>query len=225
MIDLVNYIAENKINNKIFTDITEQTHMSEDWEILNGLIYCYATHEDRTDVAFNLLEEFGNLPTILSQNKQYLMRVDGVTDDIATSLVLVRRAAMLMAEKRIMRKPALNNWQAIENYCRTMIGYNGRQNLIAIYLDEEFRPIRSEQISKGTVNKLAAYPREIIGRLLQLDAYSVILAKNIPTGRLQPKSCEVEMAKKLKGVCEALDVHFMDAVLVGKSGVRSLLKN
>lgn len=225
MINLIDYISKNKISSNMFDDIAEQTHMSEDWEILNGLIFCYNTNEDRTDIAFNLLQEFGNLPTILSQNKQSLMRVDDVTNDVATSLSYVRRAATLIAEKRILKKAALNNWQAIENYCRTVIGYSGRQNVMAIYLDAEFQPMRAEQISKGTVNQVSTYPREIIGRILELDAYSVILAKNIPTGRLEPKPCEVYLANKLKGVCESLDIHFMDAVLVGKSGARSMLKN
>lgn len=225
MIGLVEYIAANNIENSIFTDITEQTHMSDDWEILNGLIYCYASREQRADVAFSLLQEFGNLPTILTQNSQSLMRVKGVSADIANSLQLVRRAATLIAEKRILKKPALNNWQAIENYCRTVIGYEGRENLMAIYLDAEFCPIRSEQVSKGTVNHVATYPREIVARLLQLDAYSIILAKNIPTGRLNPDPSEVEATMKLKQICETIDIHFMDAVLVGKSGVRSMMKN
>lgn len=222
--NLVDYIKTNDIQENIFSDLTEQTHVYEDWDILIGLI-CYDKKDNVCiDVAYKLLQEYGSLPTILSQSALALQRIEGVTPEIAIKLELVKRAATLIAEKRILQKSALNNWQAIENYCRTMIGYNGRENLMAIYLDAEFRPIRAEQVSKGTVNKVAAYPRDIIARVLQLDAYSIIIAKNIPTGRLSAKPCEVEVATKLKDVCERIDVHFMDAVLVGKSGVRSMLK-
>lgn len=223
--NLVDYLAKNEINMPVFWDIAEQTHLSEDWEILVGLLEKYAPGNEHLDVAYALMEEFENLPTILSQDTSALMRVKGINHEIANGLLMIRRAAILIAEKRIRLKPALNNWQAIENYCRTAFGYSGRQNVMAIYLDAEFRPIRSEQISKGTVNQVAVYPREIIGRILQLDAYSIIIAKSIPTGRLQAKPCEVQAAKKLKAVCESIDVHFTDAVLVGKSGVRSMLRD
>lgn len=221
----VEFTTDNRTIDRLLKDITEEKHLMDDWEILTGLLQCHDNQEASSEIAISLLHEFGNLPSVLSQSIQALMRVESVSLEIANKLILVRRAATLIAEKRILKKPALNNWQAIENYCRTVIGYHGRQNVMGIFLDEEFQPIRCEQISKGTVNSVSAYPREIITRLLELDAYSLIIAKNVPSGRLTAKDCEIDFAERLKGACELLDVHLMDVVLVGKGGARSLLRN
>jgi DNA repair protein RadC len=221
----LDFLHHKKSQNDFLQDLTEEKHLTDDWEILTGLLECKDENFNAGEVAFSLLQEFGNLPSVLSQSPQALRRLDDVTDEIANKLLLVRRAATLIAEKRILKKPALNNWQAIENYCRTVIGYHGRQNVMAIFLDDEFQPMRCEQISKGTVNNVSAYPREIITRLLELDAYSLIIAKNIPSGRLTPKDCEIAFADKLQSACELLDVYLMDAVLVGKGGARSLLRS
>lgn len=221
----MDFSFEKKSGPNHLKDLTEEKHLTDDWEILNGLLEGSDQEVASSEVALSLLHEFGNLPSVLSQSPQALQRVDNVTYEIANKLVLVRKAATLIAEKRILQKPALNNWQAIENYCRTVIGYHGRQNVMAIFLDEEFQPIRCEQISKGTVNNVSAYPREIITRLLELNAYSLIIAKNIPSGRLTPKDCEIAFADKLQSACELLDVYLMDAVLIGKGGARSLLRS
>lgn len=225
MMKMVEYISNNKFNVDRYNHLIDEIHLIEDWEILMGLVSPFSSEIESANVAYNLLQEFGSLPAILSQSSTAMLRITGVTHEMAENLVLVSKASALIAEKRILQKPALNNWQAIENYCRTVIGYHGRQNVMAIFLDEEFRPILCEQISKGTVNSVAAYPREIITRLLELDAFSLIIAKNIPSGRLNPKECEINFANRLKGACELLDVYLMDAVLVGKAGVRSLLRN
>lgn len=216
---------KKKTNKLILKDMTEEKHLMDDLSILSGLLEGYDDNINADEVALSLLHEFGNLPSVLSQSPDALRRVEDVTYKIANKMDLVRRAATLIAEKRILKKPAFNNWQAIENYCRTVIGYHGRQNVMAIFLDEEFQPMRCEQISKGTVNSVSAYPREIITRLLELDAYSLILAKNIPSGRLKPKECEIAFAERLQGACELLDVYLMDVVLVSKRGARSLLRN
>lgn len=221
----LDFLQRNKKHNGLLQDLTEEKHLTDDWEILTGLLECNDENINAGEVALSLLNEFGNLPSVLSQSPQALRRLENVTYEIANKLLLVRRAATLIAEKRILKKPALNNWQAIENYCRTVIGYHGRQNVMAIFLDEEFQPMRCEQISKGTVNNVSAYPREIITRLLELDACSLIIAKNIPSGRLIPKDCEIAFSERLKGACELLDVYLMDVVLVGKSGARSLLRS
>jgi len=221
--EYISGIDKEKLEN--FLELANHVHISEDWEVLVGLLDYREPTEETTEIAFNLLHEFGSLPAILSQPVQSMVRVEGVTPSIAQCLLMVNRAVRLVAEKRIFQKPALNNWQAIENYCRTVIGFRGQQNVVAIYLDEEFRPIRAEHLSKGTVDRVSAYPREVITRALQLDAYSVILAKNVPSGRLKPKPCETEFSLRLEEACNALEIHLTDFVLVGKSGVRSMLRN
>lgn len=225
MTKLIDYISDNALEDNAFSDPVESVHLSDDWEILADLLEQQSSVQDHHRLAFDLLKEFGNLPAIISQETENLMRVPGMKPEVARHILTVRRAAAMIAEKRIRLKPALNNWQAIENYCTTMIGYEGSQNVMAIYLDADFRPIRSEKVAKGTVNDVAAYPREIIKRMLQLDAYSVIFAKNIPSGRLEANPCEINVANKLKEICEAIDIHLTDAVLVGKCGVRSILRS
>ncbi|MEM9330551.1 MAG: JAB domain-containing protein [Pseudomonadota bacterium] len=226
MTSLSEYIEYNNLRGLFdFSDLAEIVHLSEDWEILVGLLQGSTNQAEAADVAYKLLQEFGSLPAVLTQTTYTLNRIEGVTPEIAHAIMLIRRTIVLVAEKRILKKPALNNWQSIEAYCRVLIGFRSEQNIVAIYLDAEFRPIRAEHLMRGTVDQVEAYPRELITRALQLGASSVIVAKNVPTGRLNANPCEVQFAERLQKVCEALEIYLMDCVLVGKNGVKSLLKN
>ena len=207
-----------------FLDKSEIVHLSEDWHVMVGIIQQHTSFEHARDVAYSLILEFGDLPSVIAQSYHALLRIDGVSPDIANSLLVINRAVTLVAEKRIQKRPALNNWNAIETYCRSMIGFKKQQNVLAIYIDEDFSPIRSEPISRGTVDRVDVYTREVISRALQLGAYGIILAKNVPSGRLTPTPCEVEFSERLQNACNILDINLADVILVGKTGVRSMLK-
>lgn len=208
----------------LFLDSGEVIHLSEDWEVMARIIQLHIDHEKAHDVAYQLLLEFGDLPSVIAQSYHSLLRIDGVTPGIANSLLMINRAVTLVAEKRVQSRPALNNWNAIETYCRSVIGFKKQQNFLAIYIDENFCPIRSDQLFRGTVDKLDVYPREVVSRALQLGANGIIVAKNVPSGRLTPTPCEIDLSERLQNACNVLDIDLADVILVGKTGARSMLK-
>lgn len=226
MTQLSEYLHLNRSKiTEYYSNGSELVHLSEDWELLVALIYKFEELETAQDTAFNLLLEYGDLPSVLAQTYHALLSVEGVTAQVADHLTVVSKTVTLVAEKRVQKRPALNNWNTIEAYCRSVIGFKKEQNIMAIFIDEDFAPIRSVQISKGTINNVEAYPREVISRGLQLGAFGVIIAKNVPTGRLTPKPCEKDFADKLQSACNALELSLADFILVGKTGARSLMRD
>ena len=225
MLLLSGYMDKHDQNSEShFLDSGEVLHLSEDWEVMAGIIQLHIDHEKAYDLAYQLVLEFGDLPSVIAQPYHSLLRIDGVTPGIANSLLMINRAVTLVAEKRVQSRPALNNWNAIETYCRSVIGFKKQQNVLAIYIDENFSPIRAEQLSKGTVDKVDVYPREVVSRALQLGANGIIVAKNVPSGRLTPTPCEVEMSDRIQKACSILDIDLADMILIGKTGARSILK-
>lgn len=83
------------------------------------------------------------------------------------------------------------------------------------YLDEEF-------ISKGTVNKTIAMPREVFRRAIKLGATSIIIAHNHPSGDPTPSKEDVVLTERMVECGRILGIEVLDHIVVGDGECFSL---
>lgn len=86
------------------------------------------------------------------------------------------------------------------------------------YLDEEF-------ISKGTVNKTIAMPREVFRRAVKLGATSIIIAHNHPSGDSTPSREDVVLTERMVECGKILGIEVLDHIVVGHGDYFSLKQN
>lgn len=86
------------------------------------------------------------------------------------------------------------------------------------YLDEEF-------ISKGTVNKTIAMPREVFRRAIKLGATSIIIAHNHPSGDNTPSKEDVILTERMVECGRILGIEVLDHIVVGHGDYFSLKQN
>ena len=63
-----------------------------------------------------------------------------------------------------------------------------------------------------------ASPREVYRFCLLVNARSVIVAHNHPSGNLEPSSADVHVTRQLKAAGEALTVPVVDSLVIGFDG-------
>jgi DNA repair protein RadC len=91
-----------------------------------------------------------------------------------------------------------------------------------LYLDKDFRLISDTLHSSGTIDWAAVYPREIIKRALNLNAYSVVMMHNHPTPNTSFSTPDIEITREVKKMLESIGVNFFDHLLVSGSVVYSV---
>ncbi len=75
-----------------------------------------------------------------------------------------------------------------------------------------------ETISKGTVDRMAVYPREIAEHAIALKATFVIVAHNHPSGKLTPSDEDISLTDKLANALTSLDITLADHIIVSTKG-------
>jgi DNA repair protein RadC len=75
--------------------------------------------------------------------------------------------------------------------------------------------ISTEVISTGSLATAAVFPREIVKRLLALEAGAIIVAHNHPSGETTPSNSDRALTKKLQRGLEAIDVSLLDHLVIG----------
>ncbi|MBC7445606.1 MAG: hypothetical protein H7273_09095, partial [Polaromonas sp.] len=73
-----------------------------------------------------------------------------------------------------------------------------------------------------TLSQTSVYPREVVIRALALNAASVVLAHNHPSGAAQPSRADELLTHTLKAALALVDVRVLDHFVVTASSAVSM---
>jgi DNA repair protein RadC len=119
------------------------------------------------------------------------------------------------------RRMAISSWAALMAYLRVDMAGAGRERFRVLFLDQRNQLIADETMNEGSVAHAPVYPREVVRRALELDAVSVILVHNHPSGHPEPSKADIDMTTQVVKAAKALGIAVHDHVIVGAEGSAS----
>ena len=188
-----------------------------DYELLELVLFRAIPRQDVKPLARLLLDRFGDFNGVMAAPLLQLRTVKGVGDAVALELKIVEAAAHRLARSRIMQRHVISSWQAIIEYCQTVMAHRDTEQFRILYLDTKNVLIADEEQAKGTIDHVPVYPREVVKRALELNAAALILVHNHPSGDPTPSPADIEMTAKITNAACALDVQVHDHLIIGKS--------
>jgi len=99
-----------------------------------------------------------------------------------------------------------------------------KEYLVCLYLDARNVLIKKEIISIGLVDKTLFHPREIFEPAFRLNASSIILAHNHPTGNPNPGSQDKEIVNRISYAGKINGIEVIDFIIVAGSNHYSFYK-
>ena len=91
------------------------------------------------------------------------------------------------------------------------------EKFVVCYLNGQSQLLTTEIAAVGSLSTSAVYPREIVSRVIELGANSVLFAHNHPSGSTTPSNSDRAVTKKLQTGLNAIDVEVQDHIIVGGS--------
>jgi len=101
-------------------------------------------------------------------------------------------------------------------YLQTELEHHEREVFLVLFLDNQHRLIKTEEMFLGTINAANVYPREIIKTALYCNAAAMILAHNHPSGIAQPSHADKSITQKIKSAAELMEIRLLDHFIIGK---------
>ncbi len=188
-----------------------------DYELLELVLFRAIARQDVKPIARRLMAEFGDFNSILAAEPRRLAKIKGVGASVVQELKIVEAAAHRMARARIMDRPILSSWDALLDYCKTVMAYRQVEQFRILFLDRKNILIGDEEQQKGTVDHVPVYPREVVKRALELNASALILVHNHPSGDPTPSGADIDMTNRIKDAADVLGVILHDHLIIGKS--------
>lgn len=187
-----------------------------DYELLELLLFNAVPKIDVKPLAKRLLETFGDLNGVVAASEHRIRQVEGADRWVYLQLRLVDAFAQRMAKAKVMRREVLSSWEALISYCRTCMAYRETEQFRVLFLDRKNTMVADEALGSGSVGHVPVYPREVAKRALELNASSVILVHNHPSGDPTPSDQDISMTGKVVAACQAIEVSVHDHVIIGK---------
>ncbi len=188
-----------------------------DYELLELILFRAIPQRDVKPLARTLIDTFGDFNRVISASVTQLTEIDGVGEAVALELKIVEAAAHRLVRARVMQRHVVSSWDALLDYCHTTMAHRETEQFRILFLDAKNVLIADEEQAKGTVDHVPVYPREVIKRALELNAVSLILVHNHPSGDPTPSAADIEMTGQIAAAAKALGITVHDHLIIGRS--------
>lgn len=197
-----------------------------DSELLAILIRSGRPDSSAVDLSREVLKTVrDNLLELAKRPVRELMKIKGIGEakalTIAAALELGRRRQSTMP----VEKPVIKSSAQVAGYLRPLLADYNHEVFAVLYLNQAGRIIQFEIISKGGITSTIVDPRIVFKKTLELDAVSLILCHNHPSGSLQPSNADKMLTAKLIEGGKHLDIKILDHIIVGETGYYSFADN
>jgi DNA repair protein RadC len=90
-----------------------------------------------------------------------------------------------------------------------------QEHFAIVFMNSQNQIISTEVISSGSLSSASVFPREIVKRLLALEAGAIIIGHNHPSGETLPSNSDRAVTKKIQTAVSSIDVDLLDHIICG----------
>lgn len=188
-----------------------------DYELLELVLFRAIQRQDVKPLARVLIDRFGDFNGVLSASAAQLTKVKGCGPAVVTELKIVEATAHRLARSRVMQRDVITSWEAVLDYCHTVMSHRETEQFRIQFLDTKNALIADEEQGRGTVDHVPVYPREVVKRALELNAASIILVHNHPSGDPTPSDADINMNRQIDDAASTMAITVHDHIIIGKS--------
>lgn len=196
-----------------------------DYELLELLLTYALPRRDVKPLAKELINRFGGLAGVLDASPEELEKIKGLGAAPAVLIKLTKHLSEQYLAAGIRSRDVLSSPKAVLDFARAKMSGLHNEAFLCIYLNTKNEVLKDKIISRGTVDKAAVYPRQIIEEALHLHAAGLILVHNHPSGHCQPSPEDRQLTDSIIGVAKTLDIRVLDHLIVGRLGYYSFAEN
>jgi len=191
-------------------------HALPDYELLELILFRSIPRRDVKPLAKDLIALFGSFGATLHAEPARLREVKGVKDATIADFAIMRETSLRLTQAKVMKREVISSWAALLDYCSASMAHNALEQFRILFLDRQNVLIADEVQQTGTIDHTPVYPREVVKRALALNASSIILVHNHPSGDPTPSNADIEMTRKIVETAKPLGIAIHDHLVIGK---------
>lgn len=149
-----------------------------------------------------------------------ISQIKGISNAKASEIVAVFELSKRMQES-IHYKESFSSSEEIYNYAKHSMQTNTCEEMRVLYLNVKNKLIKDEVVATGSIHFVHIDIRKIVKRALDLQASSIIVMHNHPSGDVEPSSADIEITTQLLNACDLLQIKLLDHLIIANSSYTS----
>lgn len=186
-----------------------------DAELLAILLRNGTAGRDAVQLARTLLSEVGGLRRLIELPLVEFLHLRGVGAARYVELKAALELGSRYLRAGLEREGVIQSPAAATQYLLARFKHLQREVFACLFLDTRHQVIAFETLFHGTIDAATVHPREVVKRVLQLNAAAVILAHNHPSGVAEPSQADQALTRRLRDALALVDVRVIDHIVTG----------
>jgi DNA repair protein RadC len=186
-----------------------------DAELLAIFLRTGTPGKSAVDLARELLTDFGSLQALLDADQSRFCQGLGLGSAKYAQLQAVLEMARRHFKEILRRGNALTSPDITRAYLSAHLRGYSYEVFACLFLDNQHRVIKLDELFRGTIDSASVYPREVARQALHHNAAAVIFAHNHPSGISEPSHADKQITEKLKQALALFDIRVLDHFIIG----------
>ncbi len=127
-----------------------------------------------------------------------------------------------IARQKLAKGEAITGKHLAQLALQTLLQSREHEVFAMLLLDNQHRILAYEELFRGTLSSASVYPREVVKRVLELNAAALMLVHNHPSAHLEPSWADIVSTQHLQNALALVDIRRLDHLVVGSEGAVSL---
>ncbi|AUM12773.1 RadC family protein [Ketobacter alkanivorans] len=193
-----------------------------DSELLAIFLRTGVQGKSAVELAREILSRFGGLRGAMEASPDQFSEIHGMGTAKWAQLQACLELGRRYLESTLDRGEAFTSPVLTRRFLQARLRAYHHEVFACLFLDNQNRLIRFEEMFTGTIDGASVYPREVVKRVLALNAAAVIFAHNHPSGVAEPSQADCHITQRLQAALDLVDVRVLDHFVVGDGEVVSM---
>ena len=185
-----------------------------DIQALELLLYYVIPRVDTNPIAHGLLEHFGSLSQVLEAGVDELQKVKGVGENAAVFLTLIPQIGRFYLVDRTKQASILPTLDSCAQYLLPRFFGRKTETVFLLCLDAKCKLLCCKEVGQGGTNSTGISIRKIVETAIGVNASTVVLAHNHPSGLAVPSPEDIQTTRQIAQALRAVEITLADHIIV-----------
>ena len=191
-------------------------------EVLELLLFFGVPRKDTNPLAHRLIDRFGGLSEVLEADYERLLEVDGVTENVATLLALMRPLLRRYQKDAASKVAHFNNSKELYKYTETLFFGEKNERMRLLCFNNRGDLLNCSVISEGAPDWTPLNTRGIVETALRYSSTRVLLAHSHPAGLPEPSDADIQNTIVIHRALDNVSIRLIDHLIVSPTGYVSM---
>ena len=157
---------------------------------------------------------FGSLSQVLEASPEELMKVPGVGENAALLLTLIPQMGRFYMVDRSSRVTILQTLEQCANFLVPHFFGRKVETVFILCLDAKCKLLCCKELGEGGPNSTGVSIRKIVETAIGVNAATVVLAHNHPSGLAVPSAEDIQTTRRIAHALQAVEITLADHIIV-----------